>query len=151
MTTPRSHATIYRRGDALIVVGEQELDDGMRVSGPPFIRLSSPAAAEIGVAVAQALGENRTGVVMADEEIHDRSWAPVLEAAGVASNAEFHRGTAAADVSASGNRIEVVASENLGSDRGFEAFGSPVVLHDPTPEELGEAVVQKLAVAATPP
>lgn len=150
MQPARRGATIYGRDDVLIIVGEQELDDGMRVAGPPFIRLSSPAARDVGAAVARALSENRTGVVMADDEIHDRTWAPVLEAARVASDAEFHRGTAATEVSASGDRIEVVASENLGSDGGFATFGLPLVLHDPTPEELGEAILQQLDAAAAP-
>jgi hypothetical protein len=144
-------ATVYRRSDDVIVVGEQELDDGARVTGPPFLRLRSQSPAEVGAAVARALRENRSGVVMADEEAYDRTWQPVLDAAGVSSNAEFHRGMCAADVSASGDRIEVIAAENLGSDRGFAQFGSPLVLRGPTPQELGEAVLRQLDAAAAPP
>ena len=57
----------------------------------------------------------------------------------------------AAEVSASGDRIEVVALENRGSDRGMPVFGSPLVLRDPTAEELGEAVLRQLDAAAAPP
>jgi hypothetical protein len=146
-----TEATIYRRNDDVIVVGKQELDDGMTVAGPPFLRLPSRSPGELGAAVSRALRENRYGVVMADEEIHDATWLPVLDAAGVSSSAEFHRGMSAATVSASGDRIEVVAAENLGSDRGIAEFGSPLVLRDPTREELGEAVLQQLAAAAAPP
>ena len=88
---------------------------------------------------------------MADEEIYDRTWRPVLDASGVSSNAEFHRGMCGADVSASGDRLEVIAAENLGSDRGIAPFGSPLVLRDPTPQELGEAVLRQLDAAAAPP
>jgi hypothetical protein len=144
-------ATVYRRNADVIIVGEQELDDGMRVAGPPFLRLPSQSPDEVGAAVSRALKENRRGVVMADEEIYDRTWRHVLDAAGVSSNAEFHRGMCAADVSASGDRIEVIAAENLGSDRGIAKFGSPLVLRDPTPQELGEAVLRQLDVAAAPP
>jgi hypothetical protein len=140
-------ATVYRRNADVIIVGEQELDDGMKVAGPPFLRLPSRSPAEVGAAVSRALKENRSGVVMADEEIYDRTWRHVLDAAGVSSNAEFHR----ADVSASGDRIEVIAAENLGSDRGIAKFGSPLVLHDPTLQELGEAVLRQLDAAAAPP
>jgi hypothetical protein len=146
-----AEATVYRRNDVVIVVGKQELDDGMAVAGPPFVRLTAQWPAELGAAVARALKENKTGVVMADEEVYDRTWRHVLEAAGVSSNAEFHRGMCAADVSASGDRIEVVAAENLGSDRGIAASGSPLVLRDPTSEELGEAVLRQLDAAAAPP
>lgn len=144
-------ATVYRRNGDVIVVGEQELDDGMKVAGPPFLRLPSQSPAEVGAAVSRAVRENRSGVVMADEEIYDRTWRHVLEAAGVSSNAEFHRGMCAADVSASGDRIEVIAAENLGSDRGVARFGLPLVLRDPTPQELGEAVLRQLDAAAAPP
>jgi hypothetical protein len=151
--TPKASAaaTVYRRDDDVIVVGEQELDDGMTVAGPPFLRLSSPSLAELGASVLRALAENRTGVVMADDEIHDRTWLPVLEAAGVSSHAEFHRGMAAASVSAWPDRIEVVAAENLGSDRGIAEFGAPLILRAPAPEELGEAVLRQLDAAAAPP
>ena len=144
-------ATVYRRNADVIIVGEQELDDGMKVAGPPFLRLPSQSPAEVGAAVSRALKENSSGVVMADEEIYDRTWRHVLDAAGVSSNAEFHRGMCAADVSASGDRIEVIAAENLGSDRGIAKFGSPLVLHDPTLQELGEAVLRQLDAAAAPP
>ena len=123
----------------------------MKVAGPPFLRLASQSPAEVGAAVSRALKENRSGVVIADEEIYDRTWRHVLDAAGVSSNAEFHRGMCAADVSASGDRIEVIAAENLGSDRGIGNFGSPLVLHDPTLQELGEAVLRQLDAAAAPP
>jgi hypothetical protein len=151
--TPRTpaEATVYRRNDDVIVVGQQELDDGMTVAGPPFLRLSSPSPAELGASILRALAENRTGVVMADEEIHDRTWLPVLQAAGVSSHAEFHRDMAAVDVSASADRVEVVAAENLGSDRGFAKFGAPLILRAPAPEELGEAVLRQLDAAAAPP
>ena len=144
-------ATVYRRNDDVIVVGSQELDDGAMVAGPPFLFLPSPSPSELGAAVARALRENRSGVVMADEEIYDRTWQRVLDAAGVSSHAEFHRGMCAADVSARGDRIAVVAAENLGSDRGIAEFGSPLVLRDPTPEELGDAVLRQLDAAAAPP
>jgi hypothetical protein len=146
-----ARATVYRRNGDVIVVGEQELDDGMKVAGPPFLRLPSRSPVEVGAAVSRALSENRSSVVMADEEVYDRTWRPVLDAAGVSSNAEFHRGLCAAKVSASGDRIEVIAAENLGSDRGIAQFGSPLVLRGPTPEELGEAVLRQLDAAAAPP
>ena len=144
-------ATVYRRSSDVIVVGEQELDDGMKVTGPPFLRLPSQSPAEVGAAVARALRENRSGVVMADEEIYERTWQPVLAAAGVSSNAEFHRGMCAAEVSASGDRIEVIAAENRGSDRGIAMFGSPLVLRNPAAQELGEAVLRQLDASAAPP
>ena len=151
MPNASAEATVYRRNGDVIVVGKQELDDGMTVAGPPFLRLPSESPAEVGAAVSRALSENRSGVVMADEEIHDRTWRHVLDAAGVSSHAEFHRGMCAAGVSASGDRIEVVAAENLGSDRGIAEFGTPLVLRDPTPEELGEAVLKQLDAAVAPP
>jgi hypothetical protein len=151
MPNASAEATVYRRNGDVIVVGKQELDDGMTVAGPPFLRLPSESPAEVGAAVSRALSENRSGVVMADDEIHDRTWRHVLDAAGVSSHAEFHRGMCAAGVSASGDRIEVVAAENLGSDRGIAEFGTPLVLRDPTPEELGEAVLKQLDAAVVPP
>ena len=146
----RARATVYRRDHDVIVVGEQELDDGLTVAGPPFLRLPSQAPAGLGAAVFRALAENRTGIVMADDEIHERTWRPVLDAAGVSSHAEFHRGMVAATVYASGDRIEVVAAENLGSDRGIAEFGPPVNLRAPSPEELGKVVLQQLDAAAAP-
>jgi hypothetical protein len=153
VVTPEApaEATVYRRYEDVIVVGKQELDDGMTVAWPPFLRLTSQSPAELGAAVSRALRENRYGVVMADDEIHGRTWQRVLDAAGVSSHAEFHRGMSAAGVSASGDRIEVVAAENLGSDRGIAEFGSPLVLRDPTSEELGEAVLRQLDAAAASP
>lgn len=74
----------------------------MKVAGPPFLRLPSQSPVEIGAAVSRALRENRSGVVMTDEEVYERTWRQVLDAAGVSSDAEFHRGMCAAEVSDSG-------------------------------------------------
>jgi hypothetical protein len=145
MTHDERVATVYRRSNGTFVVGQQQLDDGAEVAGPPYLRLELDVGAhQLGETALRTLAKNRRGASMRDDEVHDRTWLPVLGLVGVRTSSEFHEGTSAVEVSSSGSRVEVQALDNLGSGGGFAEFEPPVVLRDPSPDELGEAVLERL-------
>ena len=137
-------ASVYRRSNGTFVVGEQMLDDGLRVAGAPYLRLGLHVGAlELGEAVARTLAENKRGASMRDDEVYDRTWPPVLELVGVRTSSEFHTGISGVQVVEDGRRVRVYALDNLGSGGGFELIEPPAILRNPSHEELGRAVLEK--------
>jgi hypothetical protein len=138
-------AMVYRRRNGTFVVGEQRLENWVRVAGPPYLRLAVDVRAEeVGQAVARALAENARGVSMRDEEVYERTWVPVLELVGVRTSSEFHAGTSAVKIDDDGGRVAVYATDNRGSSGGFVCIDPPAMLREPSHEELGQAVVKRL-------
>jgi hypothetical protein len=138
-------AAVYRRPNGIFVVGFQRADDGLTFGGPFFRRLPPEAPAEeIGSSVAEALEQNAHGVAIADEDVYDAAWQPLLDLAGVSTSSQFHDALTAVKVRRSGARVAIIALANLGSAGGFKDVGSPEELQNPTTTTLGERVLAKL-------
>jgi hypothetical protein len=127
------------------VTSPRRVDDGLSVHGPPYLQLASDAtASELGAAVARAAAENRQGAVMADEEVYPRTWQPLLSLAGARTNSEFHTGLTAVKVDVRGSRCRVTELDNRGSGGGFVPLEPPLIVDSPSPDELGQAILDKL-------
>ena len=113
-------ATVYRRGPAVLVHPSSRTTDGVWLVSEPCVRLSSDCSdVEMGNALLAALEESKLSVP------HPTQWKgilqPLLSAAGVKSWKTFAKSAVCVEVEAQDSRVELIPTQNLGSDDGFQA------------------------------
>lgn len=139
-TFPSSRkATVYKRGDRLIVNREDTTTEGIPLSTDDVIVLDDTASdATLGTAIVSVLSRARSGIKPVKPSDSHVRLEPLLEAAGVRSWTTFVRGLREASVFEDGGTILFRPSVNLGPKEGLEGIDGREVWADVSdPETVG--------------
>ncbi len=112
-------ATVYSRSGSVLMHASSRTTDGVWILSEPCLRLDDDSSnEELGEAVRRVLAGSSSPVR------HPTQWKglfePMLRVAGVKSWKAFSKNTLCVQVELDGDRLELIPTNNLGVDEGFE-------------------------------
>lgn len=144
----KRNASVYRRGNVLILQPFSTTTAGVGIATPPSVTLDAGASPEmIGLALVQAMQESRSEVP------HPLDWKGVggslLAAAKVRSWSAFARGTLCCEVSDNGKFITLRPTINEGRKGFVHCPGDELSIpSSSSPEQIGTAVRKALELSS---
>lgn len=117
-------ATVYKRGESVIVHAMSKTTAGVWILTPPVACVSMADTVRLSQAVVSALNNSTEDVV------HPTSWKgrfdPVLKLAGVKTFSAFIKTCRCLEVELDAGQITLIPTRNLGSSGGFEPIGMKI-------------------------